>query len=75
MFRLSEICFFEKKHFKEFKEDKTKLSNKALSNCLKEGEKMVLLKKWSLTPLPTTEYYLTEYGQSMNWLCLHCMMK
>ena len=31
--------FFGKKHFKEFKEDKPELSNKVLSNCLKDLEK------------------------------------
>ena len=30
--------FFGKKHFREFKEDKPKLSNKVLSSCLKELE-------------------------------------
>ena len=51
--------FFGKKHFNEFKEDKPKLSNKVLSNCLKE------LEEKGLTPV-TTEYCLTEYGKSMN---------
>ena len=54
--------FFGKKHFKEFKEDKPKLSNKVLSNCLKELEEKKVI---NTTPV-TTEYYLTEYGRSMN---------
>ena len=59
--------FFGKKHFKEFKEDKPKLSNKVLSNCLKELEENGLKKKKVLNTTPvTTEYYLTEYGKSMN---------
>ena len=59
--------FFGKKHFKEFKEDKPKLSNKVLSNCLKELEENGLIKKHVLDTTPvTTEYYLTEYGKSMN---------
>ena len=59
--------FFGKKHFKEFKEDKPKLSNKVLSNCLKELEKNGLIEKVVLNTTPvTTEYYLTEYGKSMN---------
>ena len=59
--------FFGKKHFKEFKEDKPKLSNKVLSNCLKELEENGLIKKVVLNTTPvTTEYYLTEYGKSMN---------
>lgn len=59
--------FFGKKHFKEFKEDKPKLSNKVLSNCLKELEENGLIKKEVLNTTPvTTEYHLTEYGKSMN---------
>ena len=59
--------FFGKKHFKEFKEDKPKLSNKVLSNCLKELEENGLIEKVVLnTTSVTTEYYLTEYGKSMN---------
>ncbi|MGN0176388.1 MAG: winged helix-turn-helix transcriptional regulator [Methanobrevibacter sp.] len=59
--------FFGKKHFKEFKEDKPKLSNKVLSNCLKDLEENGLIEKVVLNTTPvTTEYYLTEYGKSMN---------
>ena len=59
--------FFGKKHFKEFKEDKPKLSNKVLSNCLKELEENGLIEKVVLNTTPvTTEHYLTEYGKSMN---------
>ena len=63
--------FFGKKHFKEFKEDKPKLSNKVLSGCLKDLEENGLIeyeiekKVLNTTPI-TTEYYLTEYGRSMN---------
>lgn len=59
--------FFGKKHFKEFKEDKPKLSNKVLSNCLKDLEENGLIEKRVLNTTPvTTEYYLTDYGRSMN---------
>ena len=59
--------FFGKKHFKELKEDKPNLSNKVLSNCLKELEENGLIKKKVLNTTPvTTEYHLTEYGKSMN---------
>ena len=59
--------FFVKKHFKEFKEDKPKLSNKVLSSCLKDLEEKGLIEKKVLNTTPiTTEYYLTEYGRSMN---------
>ena len=59
--------FFGKKHFKEFKEDKPELSNKVLSNCLKELEENGLIEKRVLNTSPvTTEYCLTEYGRSMN---------
>ena len=59
--------FFGKKHFNEFKEDKPKLSNKVLSNCLKELEEKGLIEKVVLNTTPVaTEYCLTEYGKSMN---------
>ena len=59
--------FFGKKHFKEFKEDKPKLSNKVLSNCLKDLEEKGIIEKKVLETTPvTTEYNLTEYGKSMN---------
>lgn len=59
--------FFGKKHFKEFKEDKPKLSNKVLSSCLKDLEENGIIKKVVLNTTPvTTEYHLTEYGKSMN---------
>ena len=59
--------FFGKKRIKEFKEDKPDLSNKVLSNCLKELEENGLIRKEVLNTTPvTTEYYLTEYGKSMN---------
>ena len=59
--------FFGKKRFKEFKEDKPKLSNKVLSSCLKELEENGLIRKEILNTTPvTTEYYLTEYGKSIN---------
>lgn len=59
--------FFGKKHFKEFKEDKPKLSNKVLSKCLKDLEENGLIEKKVLNTTPvTTEYYLTDYGRSMN---------
>lgn len=59
--------FFGKKRFKEFKEDKPKLSNKVLSSCLNELEENGLIRKEVLNTTPvTTEYNLTEYGKSMN---------
>ena len=59
--------FFGKKRFKEFQEDKPKLSNKVLSNCLKELEENGLIEKVVLNTTPViTEYYLTEYGKAMN---------
>ena len=59
--------FFGKKHFKEFKEDKPNLSNKVLSNCLRELEENGIIGKNLLNTKPvSTEYYLTEYGRSMN---------
>ena len=59
--------FFGKKHFKDFQEDKPNLSNKVLSNCLKELEENGIIGKNVLDTKPvSTEYYLTEYGRSLN---------
>ena len=59
--------FFGKKHFNEFKEDKPNLSNKVLSNCLKELEKNEIIEKRIISTSPTlTEYSLTEKGQALN---------
>lgn len=59
--------FFGKKHFKEFKEDKPKLSNKVLSNCLRELEENGIIGKKVLDTKPvSTEYFLTDYGKSLN---------
>lgn len=59
--------FFGKKHFKEFKDDKPNLSNKVLSNCLRELEDNGIIGKNVLNTKPvSTEYYLTDYGKSMN---------
>ena len=59
--------FFGKKRFKEFKEGKPNLSNKVLSNCLKNLESNGLIEKriLNLTPV-STEYHLTELGKSLN---------
>ncbi len=58
--------FFGKKHFKEFKEGK-EISNKVLSNCLSELEENGIIEKKLLNTKPiSTEYYLTDYGKSMN---------
>ncbi len=59
-------CFFGKKHFKEFKQDK-KITNKVLSNCLKELESNGLIAKKIISINPNiTEYSLTERGKSLN---------
>lgn len=59
--------FFGKKHFSEFKDDKPDLSNKVLSNCLKDLEANGLIKKKILDSTPSsTEYQLTEKGKSLN---------
>lgn len=59
--------FFGKSHFNEFKEDKPNLSNKVLSNCLKDMEdngliEKVIDKENSLN----TEYHLTSKGFALN---------
>ena len=59
--------FFGKKRFKEFKEGKPKLSNKVLSECLKNLENNGIVEKRIINSTPiSTEYYLTELGKSLN---------
>lgn len=58
--------FFGKKHFNEFKEGKTNLTNKVLSNCLKDLEMKGLIEKKTYQSPLQTEYFLTDYGRSLN---------
>ena len=58
--------FFGKKRFKEFKEDKPNLSNKVLTECLKDLESNGLISKTNLDDSKITEYSLTEEGRRMN---------
>lgn len=59
--------FFGKKHFKEFKEGKSDLSNKVLSDCLKNLENNGIIEKRIIsTKHVSTEYHLTELGKSLN---------
>lgn len=59
--------FFGKTRFHEFKEDKPKLSNKALSNCLKDMESNGLISRIvDKYDKKNVRYYLTEKGQSLN---------
>ena len=59
--------FFGKKRFKEFKEGKPNLSNKVLSDCLKNLENNGIVHKKIINSAPiSTEYYLTERGKSLN---------
>ena len=58
--------FFGKRRFKEFKEDKPALSNKVLTECLKDLESNGLISKTSQDGSKITEYSLTEEGKRMN---------
>ena len=58
--------FFGKKRFKEFKEYKPNLSNKVLTECLKDLESNGLISKTNLDDSKITEYSLTEEGRKMN---------
>ena len=58
--------FFVKSHFNEFKDDKPNLSNKVLSNCLKDMEKNGLITKNVGADSTNTEYKLTNKGLSLN---------
>ena len=58
--------FFGKTRFKEFKKDKPNLSNKVLTECLKDLELNGVITKTSLDDSRITEYSLTEDGKRMN---------
>ena len=57
--------FFGKTRFNEFKEDKPNLSNRILSNCLKEMEGNGLIIRNQISE-NNVEYTLSEKGQSLN---------
>ena len=59
--------FFGKTRFHEFKEGKPDISNKVLSNCLKEMEKNGLIHKIvDKIDKKNVKYKLTEKGKSLN---------
>ena len=59
--------FFGKNRFKDFKEDKPDLSNKVLTDCLKDLESNGLIgKKTFEDNSKVTEYFLTDEGKRMN---------
>ena len=59
--------FFGKSRFHEFKEDKPDLSNKVLSNCLKDMEKNGLIQRIvDKCDRKNVKYILTEKGKSLN---------
>lgn len=59
--------FYGKTRFHEFKEGKPKLSNKVLSNCLKDMEKNGLIHKIvDKIDKKDVKYRLTEKGKSLN---------
>ena len=58
--------FFGKSHFNEFKEGKPNLSNKVLSNCLKDMESNGLIERIVNEEDSTIEYKLTDMGLALN---------
>ena len=59
--------FFGKSRFHEFKEDKPNLSNKVLSNCLKDMENNGLVHRIAdKYDRKDVKYKLTEKGKSLN---------
>ena len=58
--------FFGKKRFNEFKDGKPNLSNKVLSNCLKEMEENGLILRNSNENNQSIEYTLTDKGKKLN---------
>ncbi|MDO5859184.1 helix-turn-helix domain-containing protein [Methanobrevibacter sp.] len=67
--------FFGKTRFHEFKEDKPNLSNKVLSNCLKDMEKNGLIHKIvDKYDKKNIRYKLTEKGKSLNKILFEIAM-
>ena len=59
--------FFGKTRFNEFKEDKPELSNRVLSNCLKEMESNGLMHRIAdKYDKKNVRYFLTDKGKSLN---------
>ena len=59
--------FYGKSRFNEFKEGKPDLSNKVLSNCLKDMEKTGLIDRIvDKCDKKDVKYFLTEKGKSLN---------
>ena len=59
--------FYGKTRFNEFKEGKPELSNKVLSNCLKDMEKNGLIhKRVDKCAKKNIRYMLTDKGKSLN---------
>ena len=58
--------FSGKTRFRDFKEGRADLSNKVLSNCLKNLEKNGILTKISNSNPSAAKYYLTEQGRELN---------
>lgn len=59
--------FFGKTRFHEFKQNRPKLSNKALSNCLRDLEKNGIINRIAdKYDKKNVRYYLTEKGKSLN---------
>ena len=58
--------FFGKKRFNEFKDGKSNLSNKVLSNCLKEMEENGLISRNNDEDKQIIEYTLTDKGKKLN---------
>ncbi|AMK16133.1 winged helix-turn-helix transcriptional regulator [Methanobrevibacter olleyae] len=67
--------FFGVSRFNEFKEDKPNLSNKVLSNCLKEMEYNGLIQRIVDDEDPLNiEYKLTEKGLALNKVIYELVM-
>ena len=67
--------FFGKSRFHEFKEDKPELSNKVLSNCLKDMENNGLIQKIvDQYDKRNIRYKLTEKGKSLNKILFEIAM-
>lgn len=65
----SRSFFWQEGHFSEFKSDKPDLSNKVLSDCLKNLEENNLIQKKNVSNIDGVvdiSYSLTPHGQALN---------
>ncbi len=69
---ISSICYYNQRRFSDILNDVTGISNKMLSQELKELELNKLVKRTVLDTQPVTVHYnLTEYGRTLQTIIHH----